>query len=62
LVPPLEEQVKISTHLENESRQIDILIDRTRKAIQLLKERRQALITQVVTGKIDVRGFARGNS
>ncbi len=62
LVPPLEEQVKISTHLENESRQIDILIDRTRKAIQLLKERRQALITQVVTGKIDVRGFAGGNS
>jgi hypothetical protein len=34
----------------------------TKKAIELLKERRQALITQVVTGKIDVRGFAGGNS
>ena len=62
LVPPLEEQVQIARRLSNEARQIDSLVEKTRKAIELLKERRQALITQVVTGKIDVRGFAGGNS
>ena len=61
LPPPsmLSEVVQI---LESETFQIDTLVEKSRKAIELLKERRQALITQVVTGKIDVRGFAGGNS
>lgn len=65
LVVPLPsdvEQVSIAGHLDQETSQIDTLLTRTRKAIELLKERRQALITQVATGKIDVRGFAGGNS
>lgn len=61
-VPPLAEQKEIALYLDKETTQIDTLVDKTRKAIELLKERRQALITQVVTGKIDVRGFTGGNS
>ncbi len=61
-LPDHQEQLKIANHLDEETTQIDTLIEKTRKAIELLKERRQALITQVVTGKIDVRGFAGGNS
>lgn len=61
-VPPIEEQELIASYLSVETSQIDTLVENTRKAIDLLKERRQALITQVVTGKIDVRGFAGGNS
>jgi type I restriction enzyme S subunit len=60
--PDLKAQVEISAYLEKETSQIDQLVEKARKAIELLKERRQALITQVVTGKIDVRGFAGGNS
>lgn len=62
-VPALTgEQDAISDYLARETTQIDALVEKTRKAIELLKERRQALITQVVTGKIDVRGFDGGNS
>jgi len=60
--PELGEQGSIASFLDHETSQIDTLVKMTKKAIELLKERRQALITQVVTGKIDVRGFAGGNS
>jgi len=53
---------ELLAYLDQETAQVDTLVTKTRKAIELLKERRQALITQVVTGKIDVRGFAGGNS
>jgi type I restriction enzyme, S subunit len=59
--PELGEQGSIASFLDQETSQIDTLVKKTKKAIELLKERRQALITQVVTGKIDVRGFAGGN-
>jgi len=61
-VPSLELQKSFTHYLDQETSQIDTLVEKTRRAIELLKERRQALITQVVTGKIDVRGFAGGNS
>jgi type I restriction enzyme S subunit len=61
IIPTEAEQECIATYLDNETAQIDQLLEKTTKAIELLKERRQALITQVVTGKIDVRGFAGGN-
>ena len=60
--PSLGEQETIASYLDKETSQIDTLVEKTRKAIELLKERRQALITQVVNGKIDVRGFTGGNS
>jgi type I restriction enzyme S subunit len=61
-VPLSSEQAEIVQYLDQETSQMDTLVEKTRRAIELLKERRQALITQVVTGKIDVRGFAGGNS
>lgn len=61
-LPPTAEQNVISNYLDAELGQISELINRSKSAIELLRERRQALITQVVTGKLDVRGFAGGNS
>lgn len=61
-VPPEKELSQLTAQLETQVMSMDSLIGATRNAIELLKERRQALITQVVTGKLDVRGFASGNS
>jgi type I restriction enzyme S subunit len=61
-LPDIRQQEEIITYLDQETSQMDTLVEKTRRAIELLKERRQALITQFVTGKIDVRGFAGGNS
>ena len=41
--------------LDRETARIDALIARTEKAIELAQERRSALISAAVTGKIDVR-------
>jgi type I restriction enzyme, S subunit len=50
-VPTIEEQVKVAKMVETEEK-LKILID---KSIDLLKEKRTALICSAVTGKIDVR-------
>lgn len=55
-IPPLHEQIAIAAFLEKETAKIDILIEKCETAIKLLKERRTALISAAVTGKIDVRG------
>lgn len=54
-LPLLTEQQQIVTHLDKETRKIDTLIEKENKRIKLLKEYRQSLISEVVTGKIDVR-------
>ena len=61
-LPPLGEQSEIQRFLDEEIPRLDNLVGLCEKAIHNLKQRRQALITQVVTGKLDVRGFASGNS
>ena len=53
--PPRDEQLQIVAFLNRETSRIDTLIAKTRQSIELLKERRSALITAAVTGKIDVR-------
>jgi len=55
LMPPLPEQHSIATFLDAETAKIDALIAESEKAVALLKERRGALISAAVTGKIDVR-------
>jgi len=55
LVPPLKEQKNIAQYLDQKTNQIDTLISKSTQAIELLKERRSALISAVVTGKVDVR-------
>ena len=54
-LPPLEEQNRIIAYLDKETAKIDTLIEKCETAIELLKERRTALISAAVTGKIDVR-------
>lgn len=51
----LSEQQQIANYLDNATCKIDTLISKAQKAIELLKERRTALISASVTGKIDVR-------
>jgi type I restriction enzyme S subunit len=57
-VPPLSEQDLITAHLDAETQQVDFLVLEAERAISLLQERRTALISAAVTGKIDVRGLA----
>ena len=52
---PRAEQVRIADYLDREITRIDGLIHETERSIELLKEKRSALITAAVTGKIDVR-------
>jgi type I restriction enzyme, S subunit len=56
LAPPLFEQVAIADYLDQEMAKLDSLTDKVEAAIERLQERRTALITAAVTGKIDVRG------
>lgn len=53
-LPPLEEQREIVDHIETETERLWELIDRVEETIDLLEEKRQALITAAVTGQIDV--------
>ncbi|ABM61929.1 restriction endonuclease subunit S [Halorhodospira halophila] len=57
-MPPPEEQLQISRTLEKETARIDALMEEAESGIQLLQERRSALISAAVTGKIDVRDWA----
>ena len=57
VIPPLEEQQQISNYLDEKTSKIDTLIEKSNKSIELLKEKRIALISAAVTGKIDVREF-----
>lgn len=54
-VPTSDEQTQIATFLDTETNKIDSLITESKNTIALLKERRSALISAAVTGKIDVR-------
>jgi len=54
-VPPLEEQMTIAQFLKSETVKFDILTAEAQRAIDLLQERRTALISAAVTGQIDVR-------
>ncbi|SHL68220.1 type I restriction enzyme, S subunit [Roseovarius marisflavi] len=53
-VPPLDEQREIVRHIATETQKIDRLRVATEHSIDLLKERRAALIAAAVTGQIDI--------
>lgn len=57
-LPPIEEQSAIVTFIDVETERCNKLITEAELAIDLLKERRSALISAAVTGKIDVRKLA----
>ena len=54
-LPPVKEQHEIVAYLDEQARLVDALITEAKSLIDLLKERRSALISAAVTGKIDVR-------
>lgn len=56
--PPVGEQVEIASFLDCELSKLDALVKEAGRAIELLQERRTALISAAVTGQIDVRAFA----
>ena len=58
-LPPLEEQKSIASFIEAELAKFDTLTAETQRAIDLLQERRTALISAAVTGQIDVRQLVR---
>jgi type I restriction enzyme S subunit len=55
--PPSDEQAEIDQHLTERTEELDRLVAEARSAIALLQERRAALISAAVTGRIDVRGL-----
>jgi len=55
-VPPLPEQTAIVEYLDAQTAKLDTAIAAARREIELLREYRERLIADVVTGKVDVRG------
>ena len=56
-IPPLDEQVQLVLYLNQKIETFNSLIEKSSRAIQLMQERRTALISAAVTGKIDVRNW-----
>ncbi len=52
---PLDEQKAIADYLDEKCEKVDRLMEKIEKHISLLKEYKSALISEAVTGKIDVR-------
>ncbi|MBU3591555.1 restriction endonuclease subunit S [Polynucleobacter sp. 78F-HAINBA] len=57
-MPPENEIEKIISHIEEKFAKFNMLISKSNKSIELLKEHRSSLISAAVTGKIDVREVA----
>ena len=57
-IPPMDEQVRIACELSTATRDLDVAVESLRAEIALLKEYRTRLISDVVTGKLDVRAEA----
>ncbi len=56
--PPLLEQVRLMDHLDKETEYFNMAISAIQREIDLLREYRNRLIADVVTGKLDVREAA----
>ncbi|MFE8604831.1 restriction endonuclease subunit S domain-containing protein [Archangium violaceum] len=57
-LPPLSEQISIARYLDSQAAKWAALAAESQRAIDLLQERRAALISAAVTGQIDVRAIA----
>ncbi len=55
-IPPIEEQDAIVEYIESKNSKIDKMIDALTAEIERLTEYKQRLISDVVTGQVDVRG------
>jgi type I restriction enzyme S subunit len=61
-IPPRDEQAAIVSHLDIQTAKLDTLTTEAQRAIDLLQERRTALISAAVTGQIDVRGLVQAEA
>jgi type I restriction enzyme S subunit len=58
MLPPVEEQRRVATHLADQSAKVGRLINESERFVELASERRSSLITAAVTGQIDVQETA----
>ncbi len=61
LVPPLSEQKEIADFLGEKTSKIDTLINELSKQLDELAEYKKAVISEAVTGKVDVRDYQSQN-
>lgn len=61
VLPPMQEQVEIVSYVNKVRVFMRSLINESHHSIEVLKERRSALISAAVTGQIDVRGLVEGD-
>ena len=54
-LPPISEQLEILEHIQKKSAEINQAITRAQREIELMREYRARLISNVVTGQVDVR-------
>lgn len=57
-IPPLDVQRRVESQVKEESEASNAVIERLSTQVNVLEERRQALITAAVTGKLEVPGVA----
>ena len=60
-LPPLAEQQSITTFLDHKTSEFDTMVAKEERLIELLQEYRTSLISEVVTGKVDVRDVRSEN-
>lgn len=58
-IPPAKEQKEIVDYIYNRTLDIESVVEKTKQTIDKLKEYRQALIYEAVTGKIDVQEMVK---
>lgn len=56
-LPPIKEQEQIASYLDSQTSKIDTLISELKSQIEDLKSYKQSLITEAVTGQVDVRDW-----
>jgi type I restriction enzyme, S subunit len=61
VVPPKDEQILIANYIDEKLNQFEYLIKQANNLVTILQERRTALISSAVTGKIDVRHWQNPN-
>lgn len=57
VMPPLNDQDDIVNYVHEQCLKIDVLIGKSEDVVGLIRDRRAALISAAVTGKIDVRNW-----
>lgn len=62
VLPPDDEQIELLQYIEERSQELDTLKAEAEHSIAVLVERRTALISAAVTGKIDVRGLTKAKA